>query len=158
MVSRPKGGNKTTGLMQGRGWLWLPALAPGWLVLQGTSSHPKAPCSTSAHPASHTGARPLTGWRRTGPWEQGVAACGGSSWVPRHVELSGRLEQRLKATNPPLPLPHDHFPPSPLSFFFRPCSDCYFVLTAENGIDSRGSQAQLLRKLQCPSCESASPW
>lgn len=60
--------------------------------------------------------------------EQGVAACDRRSWVPRHVELNGRLEQRLKATNPPLPLPPDHSPPSPLFFLDHAPTVTFFSL------------------------------
>lgn len=72
------------------------------------------------------------------------------------MELSSRLEQKLKTTNPALSLPPDSSPPSPL-FFFRPCLDCYSLLPAGNVTACRGSQAQLLRKPRHASSESHHP-
>lgn len=67
-------------------------------------------------------------------------------------QVRSKAESHESSSSPsPLTIPH------PPRFFFRPCSDCYFVLTAGNGIASTGSQAQLLRKLRRASCESASP-
>ena len=100
------------------------------------------PESTLLHlcsPCCPQGARPLAGWRGTGAlgaacnclclkvW--GVQARG----AERQVRAKAESHESSSSPSPRL------FPTLP-TFFFRPCSDCYSVLTAGNGTTSRGSQ------------------